>query len=662
MTAASSLQTQLARVRVRVAEAAGEDPGAKVPKRAGASPVDDLAARFGLSSFERDVLLLAALPELEPGAADLMARAQGDPRRQLPTVAFALSVLADGHWNAFSAEGPLREGRLIELGDEPASSARPIQLPERVLQHLVGVTSPDASVLQASRRLATGAPLAGAQRAAVAQLGERVAAAPATLAAPIVQVLHGDRALAAELAAVAAEAAGKTAYLMDAEALPAGPDRQRLAGTWSREARLGRALPVLDAHDAAGPAEMRAAARFAEAIAGPVLVLVPTPLLLVQRPDLRAEIPRPSIAEQTASWREALGPLAKRLEPAIAEVACTFSATSDIMTQAAAAVRALADPPGQPAKGVKTARPKAARPKAAGPKTEALAEALWTETRARTRPKLEQLAQRLDLTAGWGDIILPSRQLDTLKAIAAQVRRRAQVYEDWGFGGLGRRGLGISALFAGPSGTGKTLSAEVIGSALGLDVYRIDLSAVVSKWIGETEKNLRRVFDAAEETSAVLLFDEADALFGKRSEVKESHDRYANIEISYLLQRMETYRGLAILTTNLRSSMDTAFLRRLRFVVEFPFPAEPERREIWRLAFPEKAPRDGLDLGRLAQLNVPGGSIKNIALNAAFIAADAGQPIRMIHVRTAARAEYDKLGKPLTDGELRGWTLQAVHG
>jgi SpoVK/Ycf46/Vps4 family AAA+-type ATPase len=217
-------------------------------------------------------------------------------------------------------------------------------------------------------------------------------------------------------------------------------------------------------------------------------------------------------------------------------------------------------------------------------------------------------------------------------------------------------GLGISALFAGPSGTGKTLAAEVIAGVLGLDLYRIDLSQVVSKYIGETEKNLRRVFDAAEEGGAVLLFDEADALFGKRSEVKDSHDRYANIEVSYLLQRMEQYRGLAVLTSNLKDSLDDAFLRRLRFIVSFPFPDATQRAGIWRRAFPRATPTEGLDPDRLATLEVAGGTIRNIALSAAFLAADEGAPVRMQHLLQAARGEYEKLEKPLSRAEVAGWS------
>jgi SpoVK/Ycf46/Vps4 family AAA+-type ATPase len=280
---------------------------------------------------------------------------------------------------------------------------------------------------------------------------------------------------------------------------------------------------------------------------------------------------------------------------------------------------------------------------------------LWDAARVQARPRLDDLTQRVKPVATWDDLVLPQMQKRMLREIAMHVRRRMMVYEAWGFAAKSSRGLGISALFAGASGTGKTMAAEVLANDLRLDLYLIDLSQVVSKYIGETEKNLRRVFDAAEAGGAILLFDEADALFGKRSEVKDSHDRYANIEISYLLQRMEAYRGLAILTTNMKSALDTAFLRRIRFVVQFPFPNADQRAEIWRGVFPREVPTEGLDVEKLARLNVAGGSIRNIALHAAFLAADAGEPVRMRHLLRAARTEYGKLEKSLTEAEIRGW-------
>jgi SpoVK/Ycf46/Vps4 family AAA+-type ATPase len=281
--------------------------------------------------------------------------------------------------------------------------------------------------------------------------------------------------------------------------------------------------------------------------------------------------------------------------------------------------------------------------------------ALWDACCMQARPKLSELTQQIEPNATWADLVLPELQLQTLRNIVLHVRHRATVYDRWGFSAKCARGLGISALFAGASGTGKTMAAEVLAQELRLDLYRIDLSAVVNKYIGETEKNLRRVFDAAEEGAAILLFDEADALFGKRSEVKDSHDRYANIEISYLLQRMEAYRGLAILTTNLKSALDTAFLRRLRFIVQFPFPDAAQRAEIWRRIFPLETPTENLDANKLARLNVAGGNIRNIALHAAFLAADAGQPVSMAHLLRAAQSEYVKLERSLTEAEIGGW-------
>jgi SpoVK/Ycf46/Vps4 family AAA+-type ATPase len=289
------------------------------------------------------------------------------------------------------------------------------------------------------------------------------------------------------------------------------------------------------------------------------------------------------------------------------------------------------------------------------PAPDTLAQAAWDSCRALSRPRLDDLARRIEVSAGWDDLIVPEPQQQMLRAIAAQLRHRATVHTDWGFAGQSERGLALAVLFAGSSGTGKTMAAEVLARTMRLDLYRVDLSAVVSKYIGETEKNLRRVFDAAEESGAVLLFDEADALFGKRTEVRDSHDRHANVEVSYLLQRVEAYRGLAILTTNMKEALDTAFLRRLRFVVTFPFPDPVARARIWARMFPQATPTSGLDMARLAQLAISGGQIRSIALNAAFLAADAGRAVTMADIRAAARNEYVKLEKTLTDSELKGW-------
>jgi SpoVK/Ycf46/Vps4 family AAA+-type ATPase len=298
-------------------------------------------------------------------------------------------------------------------------------------------------------------------------------------------------------------------------------------------------------------------------------------------------------------------------------------------------------------------RPPADAPDGASPDgIELTLDDLWQACREQAGWQLDELAQRIIPCYTWEDIVLPKDVFHQLQEIAAQVAHRPQVYGVWGFGEKLSRGRGISALFSGPSGTGKTMAAEILASHLKLDLYRIDLAGVVSKYIGETEKNLKKVFDAAERSGAVLFFDEADALFGKRTEVKDSHDRYANIEVNYLLQRMEDYRGLAILATNRKSTLDEAFMRRLRFLVDFPFPDSASRQSIWQKVFPPQAEVEGLDHDRLARLEIPGGNIRNIALNAAFLAADEGKPIGMDHVMRAARREYAKIDKLVTAAEF----------
>ncbi|HEV7820318.1 MAG TPA: ATP-binding protein, partial [Burkholderiales bacterium] len=276
--------------------------------------------------------------------------------------------------------------------------------------------------------------------------------------------------------------------------------------------------------------------------------------------------------------------------------------------------------------------------------------AVWPAVREAARGGLDALAQRILTRVEFDDLVLPNAQIAILRDIARHLRNRERVYRDWGFGDKHTRGMGLTALFSGESGTGKTLGAEAIANEVGLDLYRIDLAMLVSKYIGETEKNLKRLFDAAESSGAVLLFDEADALFGKRSEVKDSHDRYANIEVSYLLQRIEAYRGLAILTTNMKSALDRAFLRRIRFVITFPFPDAAAREKIWRQQFPAAAPLKNVDFAGLARLNLAGGHIHSIALNAAFKAADGAGQIDQAVLMEAARAEYAKLERSFTDG------------
>ncbi|MCB0165991.1 MAG: ATP-binding protein [Anaerolineae bacterium] len=279
---------------------------------------------------------------------------------------------------------------------------------------------------------------------------------------------------------------------------------------------------------------------------------------------------------------------------------------------------------------------------------------LFSAARAQTGQELAELARKVEPVYTWEDIVLPEDALAQLHEMCYRVTHRHRVLDEWGFRRKLTLGKGINALFAGPSGTGKTMAAEIVANELGLDLYKIDLSGVVSKYIGETEKNLNRIFSAAENANAILFFDEADALFGKRSEVRDSHDRYANIEISYLLQKMESYDGIAILTTNLRQNLDDAFVRRMAFTVQFPFPDAESRLRIWQGIWPTAAPLAAeIDLAALAdQFRLSGGNIKNVALAAAFLAAEAGHGIGARHVAQAIRREYQKMGKSLSKTEI----------
>jgi AAA+ superfamily predicted ATPase len=282
-----------------------------------------------------------------------------------------------------------------------------------------------------------------------------------------------------------------------------------------------------------------------------------------------------------------------------------------------------------------------------------LQDSVWNFCRQHSRIYLNDPSQRFAPKLGWKDIVLSEHQKEVLESMVSQVKQRYQVYREWGFAKKESRGLGIISLFYGPSGTGKTMAAEVIAQALELDVYQVNISKIVSKYIGETQKNLEEILSAAEKGSVVLLFDEADALFGKRGQVKEGRDRYFNMEINYLLYRIENYRGLSILTTNLKSNIDSAFHRRFHYILEFSYPTQEQRLQLWKSYFPNEAPRDFIDFEQLARITLTGANIRNIVLNAAFQASAAGAPINMSHVKRAIKAEYLKIEKPLTENEWK---------
>jgi hypothetical protein len=588
-----------------MAEAAGRTPPPALVR---------LGRLLRLSPFEQHTLLLCAAMELDPTIAGRCADAQGDSRLAYPTFALALSALPDPAWDVVSAHRPLRRQRLVEIHQPsggPLVTSR-LQADERVVNYLKGLNELDdrlEPLLEAA--VADPVELPDSQLAVVAAITSWYEEGSSQLVQLLGPDDHSKRLVAAEVA----KRLGRTLYRLPARSVPSqAADLETLARLWSRERVLLDAALYLTA----GENVPRLVAR----TEGLVFLAVEEPWRDLGVRDLRVDVARPGRAEQREAWLSRLGP---DDEPAAEALAGQFDLNVDVIRDASERV---------------------------GPGPDRL-DRLWDHCMADSRPRMDALAQRLEPKATWDDLVLPEPERALIRQIANQLGRRGTVYETWGFADRMSRGLGISALFAGPSGTGKTMAAEVIARELRLNLYRIDLSAVVSKYIGETEKNLRRLFDAAEEGAALLFFDEADALFGKRSEVRDSHDRYANIETSYLLQRMESYRGLAILATNQRGALDQAFLRRLRFIVSFSAPGVVERRAIWARVFPPRTPLGPLDLDRLAAFQVTGAEIHNIAVQAAFAAAHDSTGVTMPLVLAAARDEFRKLEIPHRDSDFQ---------
>lgn len=619
----SAVEANTARTLIAARQFLGED-----------SAIDWLCRNFDLSAFERDLLLLCAGVEMDAELARACAHAHGDTARPWASFGLALAALQAPHWSALSPHAPLRHWRLLEVDDSTGLTAGQLRIDERILHFLAGINDPDVRLLHLLR---PAAPLP-MQAKTHAQCTQAAIAALAVIGAPhndppLIALEGDDRPAAEDIASRAAASYGLQCQVLMATDIPAATEeRAALRVLWQREARLlGCALLVV-VDDAPGPAADTARALIEEL--GGMLFLSSPCALAIDAPLRSFRVDKPSAADSRDFWIESLGAgTTREHSDMLAAVASHFRVDSRSMQHIAESMRLAGE----------------------GPHA-AATNPVWQRCRQSSRTGLDALAQRLSCAARWDELVLPDAQIGVLRQIAAHVRQRHTVLEQWGFAAQGGRGLGLATLFAGDSGTGKTLAAEVLANTLELDLYRIDLSAVVSKYIGETEKNLRKVFDAAEDCGAILLFDEADALFGKRTEVKDSHDRHANIEVSYLLQRMEAYRGLAILTTNLKSSLDKAFLRRLRFVVQFPFPDHAQRLALWQRAFPAATPTQALDLDKLASLSMAGGSIRNIAMNAAFLAADAGEAVGMHHILQAAHGEATKRERPLTEAETRGWT------
>jgi hypothetical protein len=604
--------------------------------------LEQLCSAFELSVFERGVLLLAAGAEMDARLAELYASLDS---RSLPTLNLALTVLPEAHWSALSPSRALRRWQLIDLLPADTLIASAFRPNERILHFLAGVSGIDERLNHLVRPVPppdvlpiSYADLASQVAAVWTDASRHSAASSMAPQLPLIELCGTEPDANRAISAGAAAALNLRLYALSARSLPqnSSAETDLFLRLLEREAVLSGTALLLESEDLpTADTPSATLALLLESLHAPLILSSRQPHPTLTRPRTVFFTSRPTRAEQAELWRTSLqSPHAEANETLLDTLVAQFNL-------APIAIRSAAQRANRAAHHIEALH--------------SLTPALWEACRIEARPRLEGLAQRIEATATWNDLVLPDKECEHLRHISLHVRQRTRVYEGWGFADRSSRGLGISALFAGPSGTGKTTAAEVLANELRLDLFRIDLSQVISKYIGETEKNLSRVFDAAEQGAAILLFDEADALFGKRTDVKDSHDRYANCEVSYLLQRMEAYRGLAILTTNRKSSLDQAFLRRLRFVVEFPFPEATQRAEIWRRIFPPRTPVHGLNIEHLARLRISGGSIHNIAMGAAFLAADAGQPVRMEHLLAAARTEFAKLETPLNAAEVAGW-------
>jgi hypothetical protein len=596
-----------------------------------------LARTFALRPLERDVLALCMAPELDPTLELLYAYVQDDASRRHATAGLAASLFEaepEAMRAALAPHAPLRRLELVASDGSTgcAMATRPLRLADRVVEYLLGDPRVDPRVERWMRPIAS-ARLTEDHEALAIRLADFAAAHDEIrvigLAGP---PRAGKRAIARTLAA----RLGLVMCELELPRLPAAPsERDEALRLLEREAGLARLAYYIDASD------IDRSDRSAVTSADDIVERLNT-LVVVggnDRYPSRSVIATTSVTKADGAAQRELWRVALASHDAVAS-----NAELDLIVQQ------FDLGPTEIDRCIRNARADATLSGGAGA---ALTSAdVWRTCRAEVARAMDALGQRIVPAYCWDDLVLPPDVSQRLRELAAQVANRARVYDAWGLAAKLPRGRGISALFAGPSGVGKTMAAEVIAHHLDLDLFRIDLAGVVSKYIGETEKNLKRVFDAAEASGAILFFDEADALFGKRTEVKDSHDRYANIEVNYLLQRMEDYRGLAILATNMKSHLDPAFLRRLRFIIDIPPPDAAVRREIWRRVFPPGAPVEPLDLDALARMEVTGGNIRNIAVNAAFLAAAADGPIRMEHVLHAARREYDKLGKMTAGAEF----------
>jgi len=583
---------------------------------------------FGLSAFEEFVLMLCAGYELD-GNLNHALESFSHNGYSKPCFGLALALFKDSHWSGVTPIAPLRYWRLLEIDGGANLLNSRLRIDERILHYLCGISYLDSRLQGLLKIEQPDSMLAPSLAPYVHRVVDAWNLPVASKEQAVIQLCGSCFSDVNSIAVSACQTMNLLLYYLNIEDIPDDSlESNALARLWQREAILDQTALLIKTSDE----KIDKLIKFINSISTPCIVSTRKPLELTQKLSLRIDVPPLTAAEQKNLWIDNLGDNVKYINGGLDSIVSQFNLTAQKISNISQQLEVTTE----------------------AHNTE-LSEKLWQSCRLQSRKKLDTRAQRITGAISWEQLILPDMQKQILRDIVSHARQRFQVYESWGFSNQSSVGQGISALFYGPSGTGKTMAASVVAHELQLDLYRIDLSQVVNKYIGETEKNLARVFDAAEDSGAILLFDEADSLFAKRTEVKNSHDRNANMETSYLLQRMESYSGIAILTTNLKKEMDTAFMRRIRFAVQFPFPDSTTREQIWQRVFPRQTPLENIDVAKLASLDVAGGNIRNIALNAAFLAADNNESVKMCHMKKAARREFGKLEKSIKESDLRSW-------
>ena len=598
-----------------------------------------LGNKFNLSPFDRYILLLCVSVELDPIVGQLCADFHGNPQLRYPTPFLAYNTFSTPTWSAFKATSPLIAWQLIELKKERVLTLSSIEIHPSILFYLLCNSCEEPQLQDIIIPVNTDSHhqiLPPSHQQIVSQIIEiRPQKTEFLTISSIVQLCGDERRAKIAIAAGAAASYGcalnqiSLSWLVALLNSPASSlTLEKFIKLYSRFALLTDSILLIDCEEinSTEPTEIKLLNQLLSKSNNPTIVLSRTRINIADRSIVTIDVPKLTPDEQATIWRIHLGETAAELGEYIDSLTNQFNLPATAIESACLHSFASMQ------QNIKA-------------NTDFdLKTALWDNCRIYARPRLDSLATRIETSRTWDDLILVAEKKQALQEIVWHVKQKYTVYGSWGFGEE-TRGLGINALFSGISGTGKTTAAEIIAKELRLDLYRIDLSAVVSKYIGETEKNLAQIFAAAEASSVVLLFDEADALFGQRSQVKDSRDRYANLEVSYLLQRMEAYQGLSILTTNFKDAIDSAFERRLRFVVDFPFPDIVQRLEMWQRVFPQKTPTEKLDFQKLSNLAVTGANIRNIALNGAFLAVQAGEAVQMKHLLEAALRECKKEGR-----------------